>query len=224
MELLQTLWSHGIAAELARDARSPEDLAAQYRDENYSWVIIMKQDNTLKIKTLGRKDVADVDLPANQLFSWLKSEVRDRDTRALGRLRGAAAQGEAASSAAELESDQDVKILVAQTKSKKFNRQAVVEQAQVSAQRLVQGFLEGPIAAVETTDNVMDMLRGTSLSDPESWKKVEQAVTTAEKKYVREIHDMLDEWRWEWSTKKGSRHAFVYNFRSANCLYYDLGA
>jgi len=224
MELLQTLWSHGVSAELARDARSPEDLLAQHRDENYSWIIIMKQDDALKIKTVGRKDVADVDLPANQLFSWLKSEVRDRDARTLGRLRGAAAQGESASHTAEVESEQDVSILVAQTKSKKFNRQAVVEQAQASAQRLVQSFLEGPIAAIETTDSVMDMLRGTSLSDPESWKRVEQGVTTAEKKYVKEIHDMLSTWRWEWSAKKGSRHAFVYNFRTANCLYYDLGA
>lgn len=184
----------------------------------------MKQDNTIKIKTMGRKDVADADVPANQLLSWLKSEIRDRDHRTSARSRGAVAASETTANTAEAGSEQDVSVLVAQTKSKKFNRQAVVEQAQTSAQRLVQSFLEGPIAAIETTDAVMDMVRGTSLSDSDSWKKVEQSVTTAEKKYVKEIHSMLTAWRWEWEAKKGARHAFVYNFRTGNCLYYDLGA
>lgn len=234
IELLQTLWSHNISAELARDARSPEDLLSQHRDESYSWVIIIKQDNMLKIKSMGRKDVPDVDISARELLAWLKSEIRDRDSRSLTRSRaGGASQSESGGTgnnsantinAADGESEQEVSVLVAQTKSKKFNRRAVVEQAQASAQRLVESFLEGPIAAIETTETVMDMLRDTSLSDAESWRRVEQNVTTAEKKYVREIHDMLKGWRWEWEAKKGTRHAFVYNFRSGNCVYYDLGA
>ena len=187
----------------------------------------MKQDNSLKVKTMGRKDIADADIPASQLLAWLKSEIRDREPRTLGRFRGAVPAGESASTptaAAEVDSEQDVRVLVALTKSKKFNRKAVVEQAQASAQRLVQSFLEGPIVAVETADGVMDMLRGTSLSDPDSWKKVEQGVTMAEKKYIKEIHDKLSDWRFEWEAKKGTRHAFVYNFRTGNCLYYDVGA
>lgn len=44
--------------------------------------------------------------------------------------------------------------------------------------------------------------------------------------YVREIHEMLESWRAEFESQKGgrSRHAFVYNFRTGNCIYYDLGA
>ena len=225
LEILQALWSHGISAELAKDAGSPEDLLTRHRDENYCWIVIVKQDRTLKIKTMGRKDVADADIPTSQLLAWLKPEIRDRDARTLTRLRGAA-QADSSSTlhTTEAETEQEVRVLVAQTKSKKFNRRAVVEQAQVSAQRLVQSFLDGPVAAIETTDGVMDMIRQTSLSDPESWRKVEQGVTTAEKKYVKEIHDMLDEWRWKWESKKGTRHAFVYNFRTGTCLYYDLGS
>jgi len=226
IELLQTLWAHGISAELARDSRSPEDLLSKYRDESYSWIVIIKQDNVLKIKTMGRKDAPDADIAAKELLSWLKSEIRERDSRSIMKYRSATGnlpQSES-TNAVEAGQEQDVHVLVAQTKSKKFNRRAVVEQAQTSAAKLVQSFLDGPIAAIETSDNVMDMIRATSLSDPESWRKVEHTVGTSEKKYVREIHDMLKGWRWEWESKKGSEHAFVYNFRTGKCVYYDLGA
>ncbi|KAK0720656.1 anticodon binding domain of tRNAs-domain-containing protein [Lasiosphaeris hirsuta] len=227
IELLQTLWAHGISAELARDARSPEDLLSSYRDEPYSWIVIIKQDNILKIKTMNRKDATpDADIAAKELLSWLKSEIRDRDSRSIMKFRGTANVPQSESSGALDNSghEQDVRVLVAQTKSKKFNRHAVVEQAQATAARLVQSFLEGPIAAIETSDAVVDMIRATSLSDAESWRRVEQNVGTTEKKYVRDIHDMLKEWRWEWEAKKGPGHAFVYNFRTGKCIYYDLGA
>lgn len=245
IELLQTLWGHGISAELAADARNPEDLLSQHRDESYSWVVIIKQDNVLKIKSMGRKDHPDADISARELLAWLKAEIRERDSRTLTRSRagGGSGQGEAGggggasgsgatggggggggnANTADGESEQEVLVLVAQTKSKKFNRRAVVEQAQTAAQRLVEGFLEGPIAAIETTDGVVDMIAETRMGDAESWRRVEQGVTTAEKKYVREIHDMLKDWRAEWEAKKGVRHAFVYNFRTGKCIYYDLG-
>lgn len=250
IELVQTLWAHGISAELARDARSPEDLLSSYRDESYSWIVIIKQDNLLKIKIMGRRDAPDVDIAAKELLSWLKSEIRDRDSRSGARFHRSTAAaviphpGESANTLSLSHgggaggtgggaggggyggehTQQDVHVLVAQTKSKKFNRRAVVEQAQASAARLVRGFLEGPIAAIETSDAVVDMVRSTSLSDAESWRRVEHGVGTAEKKYVREIHDMLLAWRWDWEAKDGPRHAFVYNFRTGKCIYYDLGA
>lgn len=230
---MQSLWAHGISAELARDARSPEDLLSSYRDESYSWVVIIKQDNQLKIKTMGRKDAPDADIAAKELLSWLKSEIRDRESRSGMRFRTTAGMAHPdtpgalpTSATTEHNHQQEVHVLVAQTKSKKFNRRAVVEQAQASAGRLVQTFLEGPIAAIETSDAVIDLIRGTSLSDPESWRRVEHSVGTVEKKYVREIHDMLQQWRWEWEARKegSAANAFVYNFRTGKCVYYDLGA
>ncbi|KAK3378541.1 anticodon binding domain of tRNAs-domain-containing protein [Podospora didyma] len=221
IELLQTLWVHGISAELARDARSPDDLLSSYRDESYSWIVIIKQDNMLKIKTLGRKDAQDVDISAKELLSWLKTEIRERDSRTPLKFRGVGAVPPSESTnTMEGGTNQEVNFLVAQTKSKKFNRHQVVEQAKESASR----FLEGPIAAIETSDVVMDLIHATSLSDTESWKKVENKVGTAEKKYVKDIHDILQGWRWEWEAKKRASHAFVYNFRTAKCIYYDLSA
>ncbi|OHW91721.1 protein kinase [Colletotrichum incanum] len=223
IEILQTLWSHNISAELAKDARSPEDLLSRNRDEGYSWIIIIKQDAILKVKTMDKKDTPDVDIPMAQLLSWLRGEIRERDSKSLVKLRGNTQQSETGA-AVEAHQEQDVRVLTAQTRSKKFNRRTVVEQAQVSAASLVHSFLDGPILAVETTDQVMDLIRDTCLSDGESWRKVEHSVTTAEKKYVREIHDMLLNWKWAWERKNASRHSFLYNFRTGNCIYYDLGA
>ncbi|KAI0381720.1 serine/threonine-protein kinase gcn2 [Hypomontagnella monticulosa] len=223
IEILSTLWSHDISAELARDARSPEELTSRNRDETYSWIVIIKQENVLKIRTMDRKEVQDAEISTSQLLPWLRAALRER---------GSAKQSEAASSAApiaqggglSLNPDQEVRVLVAGTRSKKFNRLDVIEQAQANAAGLLQTFLDGPIAAVETSDVVLDLIQDTALSEPESWRKAEQSVEKNERKYVREIHDMLHAWRSSWENKDGCRHAFVYNFRTTKCIYYDLGA
>ncbi|KAF4450856.1 PEK/GCN2 protein kinase [Fusarium austroafricanum] len=222
VEILQTLWAHDISAEMAKDARSPEDLLSKHREETYSWIIIIKQDAILKIKSMGRKDIPDADIPTTQLLSWLRNEIRERDSRTVVKLRGNSSAD--TNGSGDKESEQEVRVLVAQTRSKKFNRRTVVEQAQVSASSLVRSFLDGPVLAIETTDQVMDLMRETCLSEVEGWRQVEQSVTTTEKKYIREIHDQLDTWRFKYQKKNGSRHAFLYNFRSGNCVYYDLGA
>ncbi|CAK7565157.1 MAG: eukaryotic translation initiation factor 2-alpha kinase [Sporothrix epigloea] len=265
VELLRSLWLHDMSAELAGDARSTEDLILKNRDEGHSWIIIVKPEGIVKIKTMPTVSASagvsnnsvvalhrnyatpDVELPYSQVISWLRSEMRERDSTRGGVAKVAAAAAAAAAAASSsLESSsvggghagtgdrvggtegqqQDVRVLVSQTKSKKFNRQAVVEQAQASAMRLVRSFLTGPIAAVETTDQVLDLIRKTALSDPDSWRRVEQCVSSAEKKYTREIQDMLLRWRAEYesSSSSQSRSAFVYNFRTGTCIYYDLGA
>ncbi|KAI1106062.1 serine/threonine-protein kinase gcn2 [Jackrogersella minutella] len=223
IEILSMLWSHDISAELARDSRSPEELTSRNRDETYSWIVIIKQDNVLKIRTMDRKEVPDAEISASQLLPWLRVALRER---------GTAKQSEASSSTAPIAQsgglganpDQEVRVLVAGTRSKKFNRLVVIEQAQINAAALLQTFLDGPIAAVETSDVVLDLIQDTALSEAESWRKAEQSVDKNERRYVREIHDMLQAWRSSWEIKDGSRHAFVYNFRTTKCICYDLGA
>jgi translation initiation factor 2-alpha kinase 4 len=81
IELVQTLWSNDISAELARDSRSPEDLLSKYRDDSYSWIVIIKQDSVVRCKTTGRKDSPDADIPSTQLVAWIRGEMRERDQR-----------------------------------------------------------------------------------------------------------------------------------------------
>lgn len=225
VEVLQTLWGHDISAELAKDARSPEDLLQKHRDESYHWIVIIKPESMLKIKTIGRKDVADVDIQVSQLLAWLRPQLRGREGKMLSRMRGTNSQGgESSTPTADKDQEQIVKVLVAQTRSKKFNRRTVVEQALSNAAALVNGFLEGPILAVETTDQALELIRETRLSDNDSWKRVDHGVTKQEKQYVRDIQDQLATWRFSYEKKNGTRHSFLYNFRTGMCLYYDLGA
>lgn len=222
IEILSMLWANDISAELARDARSQEELVSRNRDETYSWSVIVKQYNVLKIKTMDRADVPEVEISTSQLLPWLRAALRER---------GAAKQSEIVSSATPVTQNgcvtpnpnQEVRALVAGTRSKKFNRHMVVEQAQANAAGLLQTMLDGPIAAVETTDAVLDLIQDTALSEPEGWRKAEQKAEKNERRYFREIHDMLLEWRADWESKDGCRYAFVYNFRTTKCICYDLG-
>ena len=222
IEILNQLWANDISAELAVDSRSPEDLLSKYRDDQHYWIVIIKQDSILKVKTMGRKEIQDVDIAISQLLPWLASEIRDRDQRdgISDRVKLVRHTSQANTSGA-VENEQEVRLLVAQTKSKKSNRRNLVEQAQGRAASLVHSFLDGPILAIETTDHVMDLIRETRLSDADSWRKVSQSVTTTEKKYIGEIYDEMK--NLAFSNKDITRNSFIYNFRTGACIYYDLG-
>lgn len=235
LEIVRTLETNGISAKLAHEARSPDELISDRPEEQPAWLIIVKSEN-LKVKTLWTRDTPECDIPARQLLNWLRGEIRERDSAlkiTTAKLRTGIAQsegqpllGDASSpypgssfgaSGSGSGSKRDIRVLTGQTKSKKFNRQTVVEQAQTAAGKLVQGFHDGPIAVIETTDAVLQAIRGTSLSEPETWRKLD--VNNAEKKYVRDVQDILAEFR-----DDGAKHCFVYNFRTGTCVFYDLEA
>jgi translation initiation factor 2-alpha kinase 4 len=224
VEVVQQLWSNEISAELAQDSRSSEDLLSGYRDDHHSWIIIIKQDSIMKIKSMDRKEIPDADVPSTQVVAWIKGEIRERDQREGTNQRAKMLQRHSSQQEAAGVSDheQDVRVLMAGTKSKKSNRRNIVEQAQKRATNLVQSFLDGPIAAIETTDHVMDLIRETRLSDPDSWRKVMHAVPTSERRYLGEILDLM--MTLSQQNKEITRNSFIYNFRTGACIYYDLGA
>ncbi|TQS36110.1 hypothetical protein Golomagni_03449 [Golovinomyces magnicellulatus] len=217
--LLQTLWLHSISAELARDSHSPEDLLSKYREDQYSWIVIVKHDSILKVKSMDRRDSNDADITPNQLVSFLKARIRERDRRYGTNQREKLQQ---MSSIGEIETDyeQDVRVLFAGTKTKKSNRRNIVEQAQASAASLTQEMARGPIAAIETTDQVMELIRSTRLSEPETWRSALQTAPMAERRYLGEVHNMLLKLKEQ--NIDVTRNAFVHNFRSGKCIYYDL--
>lgn len=231
LEVLRDLWENGFSAELANDARSPDALIPDSPDEQPAWMVIVKSD-VVKIKTLWTKDRPEDDIPAGELLNWLRGEMRERDsalkmtTNTLPRARGGLGPSESGSgdpsaytgpyAGGSHQPFQEVRVLTAQTKSKKVNRQAVVDQALAAVPRLLQEFREGPIAVVElTTDDVLQAIRGTKLSEPDTWRRLD--VANVEKNYVKEIQEMLTQFR-----DGGARDAFVYNSRGGGCIYYDL--
>ncbi|KAI9837549.1 MAG: hypothetical protein M1819_007200 [Sarea resinae] len=228
IKIVQELWANDISAELATDAHHPEELLSRYRDDKHSWLIIIRQETgsfgerSLKVRNMVRKE--DTDVRSSELMSWLRAEMRDRDQREgtherAKLLRRSSHQNPVSSGDGEREAD--VRVLLSNHKSKKSNRRNIVEAAQTRTQELAGSFLDGPIAAIDTRDEVLDAIRDTRLSDPDSWRGVIQSVPLAERKYLSQVHELLGDMAKD--SRGTTRNAFIYNFRTGGCIYYDLG-
>lgn len=114
---------------------------------------------------------------------------------------------------------------MAQHRSKKSNKWNIVEAAQLRAQSILADYTSGPIAAVETKDEILDAIRGTRLSDPDSWRKVVQVQNPGERDYIGQIQNLLERYRASWmeDSEGKCRCAFLYNFRTGHMVLYDLG-
>lgn len=222
LDIVRDLWAMDISAELAEDARSPEELSVSSRDDDHSWVVIIKHDTgtfgerNLKVKSMIRKEESDV--RSSELISWLRSEIRARDqregTNERAKLLRQISQHDVNQGLGEREAD--VRVLASFYKGKKINRRNIIETVQMSSQEF-----DGPLAAIDTRDEVFDAIRGTRLSDPDSWRKVIQGVPLAERKYLSQVHELVSDLA---NNVKGTtRTAFIYNFRTGSRLYYDLG-
>lgn len=87
--------------------------------------------------------------------------------------------------------------------------------------------LHGPVAAIDTHDDMLDAIRNTRLADPDSWRAVIQSAPPTERKYLGQVQELLtdlaNESRARAEDADGCSNAFIYNFRTGSCLYYDLG-
>ncbi|KAF1947043.1 kinase-like protein [Clathrospora elynae] len=233
VRMVADLIAHGYTAELAVDAHSIEDILRHYRDDRHSWVIVIKHGIApdkpeLKVKSIAKKE--DTDLRTGDLFNYLRNELRDREGR-----EGSAAQRLIKATPTSSANDptaakSNVDVLIAQHRSKKSNKWSIVEAAQTRSSDLLSAFHSAPIAAIETKEEVMNLIKETRLSDPESWRQFIQRMPLAERKYLQELHDMLLRYKARWLESRNEEDgasgevgkAFVYNFRTGGCLLYDL--
>ena len=235
VKMVSELIAHGYSAELSVDAHNIEDVLRHYRDDRHSWVIIIKHNVApekpdLKVKSIAKKE--DTDLRSADLLNYLRNELRDRDAR-----EGTAAQRLTKAPPTPGPSSQastraNVDVLIAHHRSKKSNKWSIVEAAQSRSHDLLDSFQDAPIAAIETKDEVMNSIRETRLSDPDTWRQAIQKQPIVERKYLQELHDVLLGYRAKWKEVKeeeggrgsgvGDGKAFVYNFRTGGCLLYDL--
>ncbi|KAK7531285.1 kinase-like protein [Phyllosticta citribraziliensis] len=235
-KIVSDLWAHEISSELSTDCRDWDELIRTYAEDKHSWIVIIKHEalNTgkpdIKIKSISKKE--DTDLRSSELLSYLRQELRERDHREglvenrtrMSRL--SSDQPNYGNHGAQQDRKGNVQVLLAQHRSKKTNKWAVVEASRTSVHELLAGFQENPIAAIETKDEILDMLRDTRLSDADSWRRVIQSVPLVERSYLQEVMDMLREYRRKWEEEGSSpegRVAFLYNFRTGACVMYDLG-
>ncbi|RHZ48784.1 putative protein kinase (Gcn2) [Aspergillus thermomutatus] len=228
VKLVQDLWASDISAELAVDASSLEELLSEYKDHNHSWIVIAKQDSKergFKVKCLVPKE--ELDIRSSELIPWLRNEIRARNQReGAPDLRQSRLPSQSDAIAGANERANDVRILVSQHRSKKTNRRNIVESALLRSREVVEKAINGPIAAIDTRDDLLEAIRDTRLSDPESWRSVIQSAPLTERKYLSQVHELLLDLANESLTKDGPdsvSNAFIYNYRTGSCLYYDLG-
>ena len=236
VKMVADLISHGYTAELSIDAHSIEDLLRHYRDDRHSWIIVIKHSVTsdkpdLKVKSMAKKE--DTDIRSADLLNYLRNELRDRELRegSAGTRQVGLRNGHAPSlSAQPATSKANVDVLIAAHRSKKSNKWSIVEAALSRSAELLSSFQNAPIAAIETKEEVMNLIRETRLSDPDSWRRCIQSLPVAERKYLQELHDLLLSYAARWKEVSDGEYgrsgeggkAFVYNFRTGGCLLYDL--
>lgn len=78
------------------------------------------------------------------------------------------------------------------------------------------------IAAIETKDEFLEALKTMRLNDADTWKRFIQNGPASERQYLGQVHQLLKDMAKD--AKPGATHAFIYNFRTKNCITYDLGA
>jgi translation initiation factor 2-alpha kinase 4 len=98
--------------------------------------------------------------------------------------------------------------------------------ALLSSREVAENARNGPIAAIDTRDEVLDAIRDTRLSDAESWRSVIQNAPLTERKYLSQVHELLTDLAIENRANDSTEsytNAFIYNYRTGSCVYYDLG-
>ncbi|KAJ5191714.1 Serine/threonine-protein kinase GCN2 [Penicillium cinerascens] len=227
VKIIEDLWANDISAELAVDASSLEELLVKYREHNHHYIVIAKQDSKergFKVRNLLRRE--ECDIRSSELVPWLRSEVQARHHRegmADPRQSRQSVQQDALLSN---EKANDVRILVPQHRSKKTNRRNIVESALLRAREVAENARNGPVAAIDTRDDVLDSIRDTRLSDPDSWRTVIQTAPLTERKYLSQVYELLSDLASESHASEGTEsytNAFIYNYRTGSCVYYDLG-
>ena len=241
VDILYELWSNDISVELAEEdhGTNAEKTFAKSKDakEDHSWIVLIKSEDLMKVKTISRKDEIEVRL--SDLTGYLRGEIRERDrlegrTPRASRLHTSSQQDV---NGPETDREADVKILTSQNKGKKVNRKAIVEEGESSATlpksrvlkmlaqqhkaEYLQKCAESPILAIETKDDIFDGIIDTRLSDPESWKKFIQSAAPGERQYLGQLQNLLKDMAKEAVPRNTT--SIVYNFRTKSCISYNLG-
>jgi eukaryotic translation initiation factor 2-alpha kinase 4 len=233
LNVLATLRQAKISAELARDATAVDDLIRQYANkQEHRWLVLLlkKSDAAwgnveVRVKSLAHHDVASwqqagTEVPLESLASFLRSELIDDMPSAPTETPVQPTTSTAASSS-QTAAAPSVKVLRAETKTKKINRTAVIEAARSAiSNRLAASGAQ--IVAVELSDNIFEAVaHSTKLSDPESWRKVREMADAAERSYVVQVQNQLEEMR---DAAASGGYAGLFHFKSGATALYDLEA
>ncbi|KAF2718340.1 Serine/threonine-protein kinase [Polychaeton citri CBS 116435] len=212
--LLASMWSSGIAAEMVWD-----DFV--YEESLYNLIVLLKHQASTTVRVRSSDpNIPEVDIQTSGLIAHIQQELREKDARSLKRRppglhrQSSQSQGESTHG--------DVQVLMAQHRSKKSNKYHIVEAARRAWLELEAADHEAPMLAVETRDDVIELLRYTRLGDPESWRKSIQTAQLNERHYLLQVQDILGDYRKAWERGDGTRTVGLFNFRTGLVVRYDV--
>ncbi|KAM0719158.1 hypothetical protein Q7P37_005063 [Cladosporium fusiforme] len=213
LKILSSLWASHISAELAADERVLGD------EEQYRFVVTLRHEASTTVRVRGTgDDSSESDVPTASLISHVHQELREREgtkPRHPTLMRQPSGHQEA-------EHKGNVQVLMAQHRSKKSNKYHIVSAAERQWAEKLDQWKDAPILAVETRDDVLELLRETRLGDAESWRKMVQSAQLNERQYLQQVQDILSSWRKKYVEGDGPREACLFNFRTGHCVYYDV--
>lgn len=210
---MSSLWANHISAELAVDDRSLEN------EDQYRSVVTLRHEASTTVRVRGTGDDAnETDIPTTSLISHVLQELREREG---ARPRHPTLMRQP-SSHQEVEHKGNVQVLMSQHRSKKSNKYHIVSAAERQWAEKLDEWKEAPILAIETRDDVLELLRETKLSDHESWRRMVQSAQLNERQYLMQVQEILAGWRKKWAEGDGAREACLFNFRTGHCVYYDV--
>lgn len=213
IKLVSSLWAGNIKAELSITKSSDIN--------DYNFLVTLRHETSTTVRVANTQPDADEhDVPIANLVNYLQQELRDLEST---KPRHPPSLLRQPSHPDGGEKKANVQVLTASRGSKKVNKYQVVVDAQDAWSRKLDAAKDGPILAVETRDDVLDLIQQTRLSDAETWKKAMQSARLEDRQYVAQIQEKLEEWRKEWVDGEGMREAAVFSYRTQKCVYYDLG-
>jgi len=214
IRILTALWANKISAELVANSHS-SNVSVEH-----SFVVTVRHEasNTVRVSSTA-SDADEVDVPITSLVSHLQQELKEKES---SKARPPAFVRQTSHHDAA-DRRGNVQVLMAQHRSKKSNKYHIVEAAQQRWTEKVDEWKDAPILAVETRDDVLELVRDSRLGDAESWRRAVQSVQLNERQYLQQVQDILSSWRKKWVEGNGEREACVFNFRTGHCIYYDLG-
>lgn len=208
--LLVELWDHEIGAEMVTNRRKIKEI-------DYAWIVTIKHEAAATLRV--RNVQTEVESEVNQ--ADLVNHVRY--TRQRGTPQ-ASLQRQVSQN--ERERRGQVQVLFANHNSKKGNKFDMINAAQKDwSDRVEEWKRDAPMLIIEDRhDVVINALKGTRLSDGESYRKAVQTVALNDRQYIAQTWDLLKEYRDSWKVGDGVKEACIYNVRTRTSILYDLSA
>jgi hypothetical protein len=189
--------------------------------------VIAKQDSKergYKVRNLQRRE--EYDIRSSELVPWLRFEVQARLHREgmadVRQSRQSVQQDTLLSN----EKANDVRILVPQHRSKKTNRRNIVESALLRSREVVENARNGPSPPLipATTSSTPSAILASQT--PTAGEPSIQNAPLTERKYLSQVYELLSDLASDSRASEGPEsytNAFIYNYRTGSCVYYDLG-